>query len=431
MATVYIGLTFDSIHPAHVKLIRKGLEFGKVKIGLLTDEAISSHKRLPYLNWESRKFLAENFQGVSSVVPQSDWDYSNNILKYKPDYFIHGDDWLAEPTYLRENVLKALSTYGGKLIEIPHTKGLTSTDFANHNLKLGITTDYRRQTLKRLLNAKPMSTFLEAHSPISAIVAENVSVKVKNRLEFFDGFWSSSLTDSTEMGKPDIEALDTSERLSNISSIFEVTTKPLIMDADTGGKIEHFIFNVRSMERLGISAVIIEDKAGLKKNSLFGNDVSQVQENPDVFAEKIQRARNALISDDFMIIARIESLILDKGLADALSRAKTYVNAGAHGIMIHSRSKKPDEVFEFADRFKIEHPSIPLVMVPTSYNTVRKEEFEKRGVNILIYANHMLRASYPAMKTVAESILKNGRSREIEDKLTSISEILELIPGTK
>ena len=276
-----------------------------------------------------------------------------------------------------------------------------------------------------------MSTFLEAHSPISAIVAENVSVKVKNRLEFFDGFWSSSLTDSTEMGKPDIEALDTSERLSNISSIFEVTTKPLIMDADTGGKIEHFIFNVRSMERLGISAVIIEDKAGPKKNSLFGNDVSQVQENPDVFAEKIQRARNALISDDFMIIARIESLILDKGLADALSRAKTYVNAGAHGIMIHSRSKKPDEVFEFADRFKIEHPSIPLVMVPTSYNTVRKEEFEKRGVNILIYANHMLRASYPAMKTVAESILKNGRSREIEDKLTSISEILELIPGTK
>jgi len=431
MPTVYIGLTFDSIHPAHIKLIQKGAELGDVTVGLLTDEAISNHKRLPYLNWESRKFLAENFQGVKTVVPQGEWDYSKNVLLYKPDYFIHGDDWLAEPTYLRENIIKALKSYGGNLVEIPHTKGLSSTNFANHNLKVGITTDYRRQTLKRLLNAKPMSTFLEAHSPLSAIIAENISVKVEDRLEFFDGFWSSSLTDSTEMGKPDIEALDTSKRLSNISSIFEVTTKPLIMDADTGGKIEHFIFNVRSMERLGISAVIIEDKAGLKKNSLFGNDVAQIQEDPEVFAEKINRARNSLVSDDFMIIARIESLILDKGLEDALSRAKAYVQAGAHGIMIHSRSKTPDEAFEFAERFKGEHPLTPLVMVPTSYNTVKKDEFEKRGVNILIYANHMLRAAYPAMKDVAESILINGRTKEIEKKLTSINEILELIPGTK
>lgn len=431
MPTVYIGLTFDSIHPAHIKLIQKGAELGDVTIGLLTDEAISNHKRLPYLNWASRKFLAENFQGVKAVVPQGDWDYAKNILLYKPDYFIHGDDWLSEPTYLRENTINALSTYGGNLIEIPHTEGISSTNFANHNLKVGITTDYRRQTLKRLLNAKPMSTFLEAHSPLSAIIAENISVSIEDRLEFFDGFWSSSLTDSTEMGKPDIEALDTSKRLSNISSIFEVTTKPLIMDADTGGKIEHFIFNVRSMERLGISAVIIEDKAGLKKNSLFGNDVAQIQESPEVFADKINRARNALVSDDFMIIARIESLILDKGLEDALLRAKVYVQAGAHGIMIHSRRKTPDEAFEFADRFKEEHPSTPLVMVPTSYNTVKKEDFEKRGVNILIYANHMLRAAYPAMKAVAEGILINGRTKEIEEKLTSINEILELIPGTK
>jgi len=321
--------------------------------------------------------------------------------------------------------------HGGKLIEVPYTQGVSSAAIATRQLQIGTTAEIRRKTLRRTLSAKKLSRFIEAHSPLSAIIAENCEERVNGRIMSFDGFWSSSLTDSTEMGKPDIEALDISARLSNIDDIFEVTTKPLIMDADTGGKVEHFAMNVRSMERLGISAVIIEDKTGLKKNSLFGNEVEQTQEDIDIFSEKIRVGRAALVNSDFMIIARIESLILEKGIEDAIKRAESYVQAGVDGIMIHSRKKDPDEVFEFARIFRINHPHTPLVCVPTSYNHVTEDELSKNGFNVVIYANHLLRAAYPAMNRVAHSILRNSRSLEADEDLISISEILELIPGTK
>lgn len=431
MSRVYIGLSLDTLHHGHINLIEKARSLGSVTVGLLTDAAIAKNKRLPFLNWSQREKIAANLIGVSEVVPQDDWDYAPNIARYKPDYFVHGDDWLNEPTYLRDNAIKALDLVGGKLVEIPHTPDISSTTQSSNAIRDGISPDARRATLRRLLNSKRLSLFMEAHSPISALIAEKVSVPKHHGKSFFDGFWSSSLTDSTEMGKPDIEAVDITTRLSNINNIFEVTTKPLIMDADTGGKVEHFTLNVRSMERLGVSAVIIEDKTGLKKNSLFGNDVSQSQESPDVFGHKIKVARESLVSNDFMIIARIESLILDKGMQDAQERAKVYVESGAHGIMIHSRKKQPDEVFEFTEGFKKRYPNTPLIVVPTSFNEVTADEFEKVGVNIVIYANHMLRSSYPAMWTAAVEILKNGRTAEIEEKLISIKEILELVPGTK
>ena len=431
MPKVYIGLSLDALHHGHINLIKKGRSFGNITIGLITDAAMAKNKRLPFLNWEQRKSIAENLVGVDEVIAQDEWDYSVNIKTLKPDFMIHGDNWDDEPSYLRSNAVGALQEYGGKLIEIPYTKGISSSNLVKNVRDVGTTPDYRRQTLRRLLNCKPLSQFLEAHSPISALIAENVTLERDGISNFFDGFWSSSLTDSTEMGKPDIEALEIHTRLSNINNIFDVTTKPLIMDADTGGKAEHFAINARSMERLGISAVIIEDKTGLKKNSLFGNDVEQSQEEPLIFGEKIRCARNSLVSEDFMIIARIESLILEKGLDDALERSRIYIDSGAHGIMIHSRNKSPEEVFKFSELYKNEHPNIPLVVVPTSFNTVTKKEFEDAGVNILIYANHMLRSSYPAMWSTALGILEHGRTFEIENQLISVNQILELIPGTK
>lgn len=431
MPSVYIGLSLDALHHGHINLIKKGSSYGQVTIGLITDEAMAKNKRLPFLSWDQRKAIAENIVGVANVVPQKEMDYSVNIRALKPDFLVHGDNWDNEPPYLRTNALDALAEHGGKLIETAYTQGVSSTAAAKRACAIGVTPDRRRQTLARLLNCKPLSQFLEAHSPISALIAENVEYEENGRTNFFDGFWSSSLTDSTHMGKPDIEALEINARLSNINDIFDVTTKPLIMDADTGGKSEHFAINVRSMERLGISAVIVEDKTGLKKNSLFGNDVEQLQEDPITFAYKIRCGRDNLVSDDFMIIARIESLILDKGMDDALERARIYIDHGAHGIMIHSRQKLPDEVFKFATKFKSEHTNVPLVVVPTSFNTVVRHEFEDAGFNMLIYANHMLRSSYPAMFKTAQDILKHGRTKEVEDSLISIQEILELIPGTK
>jgi phosphoenolpyruvate phosphomutase len=432
MPIVYIGMTVDVLHHGHINIISKAREYGDVTIGLLTDSAVADHKRLPYLTYEHRKQIIENIIGVSRVVPQEEWDYSTNLRHYRPDFMVHGTDWLEGPLApYREKALAALSEYGGKLVEIPYTKGVSSSEINSDIKGLGTTPDIRRRTLKRLLAAKPISRFIEAHNPISALIAEHALVEKNGKVRQFDGFWSSSLTDSTARGKPDIEALEINSRLSNINDIFDVTTKPLIMDADTGGKPEHFELNVRSMERLGISATIIEDKTGLKKNSLLGNDVIQSQDDIESFSDKIRAGRAARVSDDFMVIARVESLVLEKGMNDAIKRALAYASAGADGIMIHSRQKKSDEVFEFARLFRIEFPTLPLVCVPTSYNTVTEDILAEHGFNVVIYANHLLRAAYPAMQRVAHDILKNGRSAEVDAQLMNINEILELIPGTK
>jgi phosphoenolpyruvate phosphomutase / 2-hydroxyethylphosphonate cytidylyltransferase len=432
MKTVYIGMSVDILHHGHINIIAAGREYGAVVVGLLTDAAIADHKRLPYLTWEHRKSIVENINGVAKVVPQDDWDYAANLRKYRPNYMVHGTDWLDGPLApYRARALEALSEFGGQLIEIPYTQGVSSTEMSLQVQSLGTTPDIRRRTLKRLISAKPLSRFIEAHNPISALIAENAEVEVGGKIRQFDGFWSSSLTDSTSYGKPDIEALEIDSRLANINSIFDVTTKPLIMDADTGGKPEHFELHVRSMERLGISATIIEDKTGLKKNSLFGNDVVQIQADQASFCDKIRAGRAARVSDDFMVIARIESLILEKGMNDAIERARAYAGAGVDGIMIHSRKTTPDEVFEFSRILRQDFPFLPLVCVPTSFNTVSEDEIAAHGFNIVIYANHLLRAAYPAMRLVAHDILRNGRSADVESRLMSIDEILKVIPGTR
>ena len=429
---VYIALSVDVLHHGHINLINHAKKYGKVVAGLLTDSAISSRKRIPLLNFSQRKKILENLSGISKVVPQNEWEYSKNILKIKPDYMVHGDDWkLGRDKQLRISTLKALKKIGGKLIEIPHTKNISSYTLKERMYLDSTIPSNRQAMLKRLLEAKNLCRFLEAHSPLSAIIAEKVFHKDKKGTKIeFDGFWSSSLTDSTLKGKPDIEVLDINQRLTNVNDIFDVTTKPLIIDIDTGGKIEHLEINLKTIERSGTSAVIIEDKKGLKKNSLFGNSVKQEQENVKVFSKKISAGKKAT-TNKLMIIARIESLILGKPLNDALLRAGNYVEAGADGIMIHSKDKNPKEIFNFAEKFRKKFTNVPLVAVPSSYNSVKDVQLENAGFNIVIYANHMLRASYPAMQKIALEILKNGRTQESEKSIMSIGNILELIPGTK
>lgn len=430
MSSVYISLSLDMVHHGHMNLLENARKYGDIIIGLLTDKAIANNKRLPVLNYSEREKIAKNLLGVKSVIPQEDWDYSVNIKKIKPDFFIHGDDWKEMKIY-KNNVINELNQYGGKLIEIPYTKGISSSTIISTYNNDAITPERRLSTLKRLIENKKISRFIETHSPISALIAQNASYEEEEITKYFDGFWSSSLTDSTEMGKPDIEILDISSRLNNINNIFEVTSKPLIMDMDTGGKIEHFALNIKTIERLGVSAVIIEDKKGLKKNSLFGTDVKQELESIDNFCMKINSGISKRNSSDFLIISRIESLILEKPMHEALERADAYVDAGTDAIMIHSRKSSGDEIFEFSKKFKDKHANIPLVCVPTSYNHIYESQLAEVGFSVVIYANHLLRASYPAMKNVAEQILCHERSLEVDKNLMSIKDILELIPGTK
>ncbi|MEN5387962.1 phosphoenolpyruvate mutase [Aliarcobacter skirrowii] len=426
---VYVGMSADLVHPGHMNILKIAAEYGEVTVGLLTDKAIASYKRLPYMTYSQRKSVIENIKGVKEVIPQNTLDYRPNLELLKPDFVVHGDDWKeGVQAKTRQQVIDTLALWGGELIEPSYTDGISSTALNKSLKELGTTPDIRRSRLRRLIDSKEVVRIMETHNALSGLIVENI--KANNGIEY-DGMWSSSLTDSTSKGKPDIEAVDVTARINTVNEIFEVTTKPMIYDADTGGIAEHFAFTVRTLERTGVSAVIIEDKTGLKKNSLFGTEVEQTQDSIENFCAKIKVGKKAQITDDFMIIARIESLILDKGMDDAIARAKAYIEAGADGIMIHSRQKSPNEILEFCKILRDYNENIPIVVVPTSFNQITAKELSQAGVNIVIYANHMLRAAYPGMKNVAKSILENDRSFEAEEQLLSIKEILDLIPGTK
>ena len=425
-------MSADIIHPGHLNIISKGAELGEVTVGVLTDQAIASYKRLPYLNFEQRKLIIENIKNVKHVISQDSLDYTENLLKIKPDYVVHGDDWKeGVQRTTRQTVIDTLKNWGGKVIDVPYTKGVSSTKFIEKVKSIGITPQNRLKMLRRLINAKALVRIIESHSGLTGLIAENIKIEKENKIYEFDGMWSSSLTDSTSKGKPDIEAVDVTTRLHGLTDSLECTTKPIIYDGDTGGKIEHFIFTVRTLERNGVSAIIIEDKTGLKKNSLFGTDVPQTQDSIEAFSNKIKAGKNAQITDDFMIIARLESLILGKGIDDALKRGFAYIEAGADAIMIHSKEKSGNDIKEFCKKFRLENKNTPIVVVPSTYNHIYEDEFIEWGANIVIYANHMLRASYPAMVNVAKSILLNQRSSDANKFCMPIKEILELIPGTK
>ena len=392
--TVYLGMIGDIMHPGLINIINEGAKYGDVMIGLFTDKAIATHKRLPYLTYEQRKNVIENIKGVSSIVPQDEWSYVPNLLKYKPDYIIHGDDWLQGPDkYIRDEVFKVMEKLGGKVIEIPYTKGISASSLKEEIDSLGVTPQARLSSLRRLISAKPIVRILESHNGLTGLIAEHTSVEVNGQHREFDGMWASSLTDSTSKGKPDIEAVDLTTRLHDLNDTLEVTTKPVIYDGDTGGKLEHFVFTVRTLERLGISAVIIEDKVGLKQNSLFGTDAIQTQDTIDGFCNKIKAGKDAQITRDFMIISRCESLIAGKPVDDALERCHAYVAAGADGVMIHSKNKSGEDIKEFCQRFREKDPHTPIVAVPTTYNQFTEEELAAWGINIVIYANHMLRSA--------------------------------------
>lgn len=429
---VYLGLAVDLIHPGHLNVINEAKKYGEVVVGLFTDSAIASYKRLPFMEYEQRKIVIENIRGVSRVIPQDTLDYTKNLEILKPDFVIHGDNWregVLKKT--RQKVINVLSKWNGELIEVPYTHGISSSQLTETIKEIGTTPNIRLTSLRRLLNAKPLIRVNEVHNGLSGLITENTQVERDCNIYEFDAMWSSSLTDSTAKGKPDIEAVDMTSRMTSVNDIFAVTTKPMIFDADTGGKVEHFVFTVKSLERLGVSALVIEDKVGLKKNSLFGNEVPQTQESIENFQNKIRAGKAAQVTEDFMIISRIESLILESGMQDALDRAKAYIEAGTDVIMIHSMLKEPDEIFEFCEKYKNLNEIVPLMVVPSSFNSVPEKEWVDKGVSIVCYANHMLRSAYPAMLKVAKSILEHGRSYEASEDCLSIKEILELIPGTK
>lgn len=425
---VYTCFCTDVIHDGHINIINKAREYGDVIVGVLTDAAMIKFNHFPTISFEERVKIAKEIDGVKEVVIQDSVMYDDIIKKLRPDYVIHGDNWKSGfLKSIRDNVEGLLKEYGGEIIDVPYTKSesVARVD-AILREKLAMP-EYRRKRLRQLIDICGLVKTIEAHNGITALIAEKTIVDHDGELNQFDAMWVSSLCDSTAKGKPDIELVDMTSRFSTISDIMEVSTKPIIFDGDTGGITEHFVYTVRSLERMGVSAVIIEDKVGLKKNSLFGTEVEQTQDTIEHFCEKIRAGKKVQLTDDFMIIARIESLILERGMEDALKRAHAYVEAGADGIMIHSRRKTPDEIIEFCDKFRAKDKSTPIVVVPSSFNVITENELKEHGVNIVIYANQLTRSAVPAMIDTAKSILVNHRAKEVDDKLMPIKEIITLI----
>ncbi|MCR5025511.1 MAG: phosphoenolpyruvate mutase [Lachnospiraceae bacterium] len=427
--SVYMCFSTDMIHGGHIDIIKRAERLGKLTIGVLSDSAVAEYKRFPLVPHEERKKLFKSIAGVYNVVDQDKLSYRENLMKYKPDMVVHGDDWtygIQKP--IRDEVLEILKGYGGILVEYPYSKNKEYAEMEKRTRQELSLPDVRRARLKKMLEAKSFITAMEAHNGITGLIVEKTKVPSEGGYHQFDAMWVSSLCDSTSKGKPDIELVDMTSRFNTINEIMEVTTKPVIFDGDTGGLTEHFVYTVRSLERMGVSMVIIEDKIGLKKNSLFGPGVEQTQDSIENFSEKIRAAKNAQKTRDFMICARIESLILKKGMDDALKRAHAFTKAGADAIMIHSRKQSPDEIFEFLEKFRKDNDYTPVVLVPTTYNQVYEQEFKDKGANIVIYANHFTRISFPAMQDAAVSILSNRRAKECDEKCLSIMDIISLIP---
>jgi len=425
---VYVGISGDILHPGHINILKIASKYGLVVVGLLTDNAIASYKRIPFLNYKSRELILVNLKLVHKVIPQNTLDYTENLIKIRPDFVIHGSDWKnGVQKKTRDKVIRVLKKWSGKLIEPDYTKNISSTLLRNNILKSGITSEQRKSKLMRLINAKPIVRIIESHSALSALIVENLNFYFKNQFVEFDGMWSSSLTDSTLRAKPDNQAVDYSTRVNALNDMLETSLKPIIFDADNGGRLEHLPYLVKSLERLGVSAIVIEDKKGLKINSLFSDQKQSQQESIVEFCKKIKKASESKVSDDFLIIARIESLILGKNIKDALHRAEQYSAAGADAILIHSKEKTPKEIYEFAKLFKKSKFYKPMIAIPSTYSGVYEKALIKNGFKVVIYANHLLRASYKAMYQTAKKILINQRTLETEKDITPIKEIISLI----
>ena len=428
MKTVYTCFCTDVIHEGHLNIIEEAHKYGKVIIGALSDPALIRYNRFPTKSLEERIKLYKDLDGVDDVIVQDSIMYDGVIKRLKPDYVVHGDNWKeGTESAIRENVLKCLDEYGGELIEVGYTFNPNVSKIDRQLREKLAMPEYRRKRLRQLLGIRPVVKAIEVHSGITGLIAEKTVIENNGEFDQFDAMWISSLCDSTAKGKPDIELVDMTSRFRTIDDVTEVTTKPIIFDGDTGGLAEHFVYTVRSLEKMGVSAIIIEDKKGLKKNSLFGTEVKQTQDSIENFCAKIKAGKEAQLTDDFMIIARIESLILEKGMEDALTRVATFVEAGADGIMIHSRKKDPTEIVEFCDKFRETNKTTPIVVVPSSFNTITEEELAEHGVNIVIYANQLTRSAFPAMQQTAEDILRYHRAKEVDDRLMPIKQIITLI----
>ncbi len=428
MKKVYTCFCTDVIHEGHLNILEKANAYGEVYVGVLSDAAMVRYNRFPTISLEKRMEIVKETGLVKEVMIQEDIMYDQIMEKLRPDYVVHGDNWAKGPeAVIRKNVIDNLEKFGGELIEVPYTYNENVRRIDEQMKEKLVMPEFRRKRLRQLIAMSPIVKTLEVHSGLTGLIAEKTVVESNGKLDQFDAMWISSLCDSTAKGKPDIELVDMSSRIRTIDDVMDVTTKPIILDGDTGGLVEHFVYNVRTLERMGVSAVIIEDKTGLKKNSLFGTEVEQTQDSIENFCEKIRAGKRALRTEEFMIIARIESLILERGMEDALNRARAYVAAGADGIMIHSRKKSPDEILEFCHLFRQEDAKTPIVVVPTSFNSITEEELSAAGVNIVIYANQLTRSAFPAMQSTAVEILKNHRALEVDSRLMPFKDIIRLI----
>jgi phosphoenolpyruvate phosphomutase len=428
--TVFVVMSAEIFHPGHLNIIKVARDLGEVTVGLATDRFNARYKRLTLMSYEDRKAIVENINGVKNVIAQDTLDLAPILRELRPDYFVHGDDWKFGPLKaVRQQVLEVMQEWGGVLVEPPYTEGISSTKLNAAWRSIGATPETRIRHFRRMLEFQPVVRLLEVHNSLSGIIIERTLVEGNERDKEFDGMWYSDLTDSLAKGKPNSSFVDLTSRINTIHGILESTTKPLIVEAGNGGITEHFVSTVKTLERLGVSAVVIADKVGYEGAVFSLNGNEPVQEDVNDFARKIASGKKTQVNKDFSIITQINSLVMHEDVENALRRARVYIEAGVDALMIHSNVETLTDFFEFCRSYRNLEDKVPLLAAIPARSSLDEDQLISAGVQFIVYPDQLLRAAYTSMLNAAKTLLIQARASDVDELYAPISEICDFVPG--
>ncbi len=407
--TVYVGMSADLVHPGHINLLREAASLGRVTVGLLTDRAISSYKRMPFLTFEQRRAVIEHIAFVTAVVPQDTLDYTDNLRLLRPDFVVHGDDWRnGVQAQTRRRVLDVLREWGGTLVEPPYTEGISSTALRMAAMDIGFAPGVRQRRLRRMLDCKPLVRVMQAHDGLSAHIVDRLEETTQGAPREYDAIWVDSLAGAPIRGKPDPLPFDLSSRLVTLHEILDATTKPLICNAGGAGHAAGVTAAVRTLERIGVSAIVIDTEVTDRRAVPAMAASAPPQDDMAAFIREIAAARDARVTPDFMIIARINDRTRDCGADRMMARAAAGVDAGADAVMCDSDPVNPDGIFDLCRRYRRLMNGHPLLVGLSGTEGLQEHDLASAGASMVVYTDTLLRAAREAMISAASQVLSCG-----------------------
>jgi len=421
--TVYVGMVGDMLHVGHINILKTAARLGRVTVGVLTDRAVVGYKRLPLLAFEDRVRVVESIADVAAVVPQKTLSYVENLRALRPDYVVHGDDWRYgdQVSRARAEVIATLGEWGGELVEVAYTKGISSTAIHRSGAADALFSGTRQGRLRRLLAAKPTLRIVEAHSGLSAKIA--AEVRGPDGATGFDAVWQSGLTDAIHRGKSDGGAVDRGRRLQAVEEILDAGPLPLIYDGRAAGRPETVFDLTRALDKAGVSALCLGDRSDPDRT---GPEMS-----PAETVAQIEAVRAACPTGAVMAISRIVVAAPGNGgsgaLDRALDRALALLEAGSDAVMFDSAADTAEPILDIAARLRRQRRDVPLFAAQSDRWGAPIHRFENAGIDAVVYETHLLRATVAPMRRAATALLAEGTGPAPD--LTPLPELRGLFPS--